>query len=90
MDTNTQNWFQAAKEGDIATIRALIVAGVDINARDDQERTAFNIASQFKHTDIMTTILAARQMSFLKQIGLDPFSAPALAQQDNEIRTGTH
>lgn len=70
-------WFNAAETGDIATIRALIVQGIDIDMRDQQERTALNIASQKSHTDVMTTILAARQMNYLKKIGLDPFAVAA-------------
>lgn len=69
-----QAWFKAAELGDIATVRALIVEGIDIHQRDAQERTAFNIASQFGHNDIMNTILAAKQMEFLRQIGVDPFA----------------
>lgn len=88
MTNNTpQDWFKAAADGDIATIRAMIVDGVDIHARDDQERTAFHIASQNSHTDVMTTILAARQMDYLRQIGIDPFAAalefPAATANEN-------
>lgn len=72
---NSKLWFTAAETGDIATIRAMIVEGIDIHQRDDQERTAFHIASQNAHTDIMNTILAAKQMEFLRQIGIDPFMA---------------
>jgi ankyrin repeat protein len=89
MEIDMNKWFEAAATGDIATIRAMIVAGVDLDQRDEQERTAFNIASQRKFTDIMTTILAARQMNYLKQIGLDPFAAPVAASVDERARTGT-
>lgn len=74
-DFDLKTWFKAAEFGDIATIRSLIVEGIDVNVRDPQERTAFNIASQFGHTDVMTTILAARQMDYLRQIGVDPYAA---------------
>ena len=77
-----ETWFAAAEAGDNATIRALIVAGADLDARDAQERTAFNIASQNRHTDVMTTLLAARQMAFVKRIGFDPFAAAVQQNAD--------
>jgi ankyrin repeat protein len=71
----TSDWFLAAETGDIVTIRMMIVEGaVDVDVRDDQDRTAFHIASQNKYTDIMTTLLAARQMKYLQSIGFDPFT----------------
>lgn len=75
-------WFQAASEGNIAKIRALIVQGMDLDVRDDQERTALNIASQHKHTDIMTTILAAKQMIYIRQLGLDPYQVAEAPEYD--------
>jgi ankyrin repeat protein len=74
---NAQEWFQAAEGGDIATIRSMIVEGFDISLRDDQGRTAFHVASQHGHTDIMTTILAAKKMDYLKSIGIDPYAVPS-------------
>ena len=86
-------WFKAAEDGDIGTIRSMIVQGVDVNMRDAQERTALNIASQHFHTDVMTTILAARQMDYLKSIGMDPFQAATTSSTasygDDMAQTGT-
>lgn len=76
VDQQSAAWFRAAATGDTATMRDLIVRGIDIEMRDADERTALNIASQYGHTDAMTTILAARQMQFLKSIGIDPFAVP--------------
>lgn len=78
----TATWFQAASEGDIATVRALIVQGMDLDVRDEQERTALNIASQHKCTDIMTTILAAKQMLYIRQLGLDPYQVAESPEYD--------
>ncbi len=70
----SDNWFKAAHAGDIATIRMMIVEGVDVDMRDDMERTAFHIAAQQSNTDIMTAILAGRKMRRLQALGLDPFT----------------
>jgi hypothetical protein len=72
----TTTWFQAAADGDLATVRTMIVDGFDVDCRDDQDRTAFQVAAQNMKTDVMTTILAARQMSYLRRMGVDPFSVP--------------
>jgi hypothetical protein len=85
MMVDSESWFKAAAAGDTATIRAMVVAGIDLEMRDDQERTAFNIASQNRQTDVMTTILAARQMRFVQKIGLDPFAV----RPDVAMDTGT-
>jgi ankyrin repeat protein len=85
-DHQSARWFAAAAKGDTAVLRELIVRGIDIDQRDDQDRTAMNIASQYGQTDVMTTLLAARQMAYLKTIGLDPLAVPAFAPatQDTE------
>jgi hypothetical protein len=83
-DQNADLWFQAVAVGDTPTMRDLIVRGIDVGMRDDQERTAMNIASQYGHTDAMTTILAARQMNFLKSIGIDPFALPVIEEQGRQ------
>jgi ankyrin repeat protein len=91
-DTTTNIWFQAAETGDLATLRAMIVDGFNVETRDDQERTAFHIASQNSQTDVMTTLLAARQMNYLRRLGVDPFSVPLsddvdIANQNRQRRT---
>ena len=82
-------WFQAAETGDVAKIREMIVRGIDVMARDSQDRTAFHIASQNRYTDIMTTILAAKQMTYLKSLGVDLFSADTLGQGDGPTTSKT-
>ena len=75
---NNADWFHAAETGNIGKIREMIVMGIDVMIRDDQDRTAFHISAQNKYTDIMTTILAAKQMTYLKSLGMDIFAAPNL------------
>ncbi len=67
---NTQLW-NAAREGDCSKIRLLVMSGADLEARDDQARTAINIATQYGQVQAATTLLAARQMSYLVRMGLD-------------------
>ncbi|MBI2233910.1 MAG: ankyrin repeat domain-containing protein [Micavibrio aeruginosavorus] len=62
--------FTAAATGDKATIRALVFEDVDFDARDEEDRTAFNIATQYGHVDTAKTILAARQMKAMQVMGL--------------------
>lgn len=62
--------FKAATTGDKAAIRALVFEDVDFDARDEEDRTAFNIATQYGHVDAAQTILAARQMKAMQNMGL--------------------
>ncbi|MDB5490419.1 MAG: hypothetical protein JWO78_268 [Micavibrio sp.] len=62
--------YAAAKAGDKATIRALVFEDVDFGARDEEGRTAFNIATQHNKIDAAQTILAAKQTKDLQRMGL--------------------
>lgn len=62
--------FQAAAKGDKAVIRSLAFDEIDFDARDAQDRTAFNIATQYGHHDAAQTILAAKQMKAMQKMGL--------------------
>jgi ankyrin repeat protein len=74
MDTKTmhETLWRAAAKGDCATIRMLAVNGVDIDAPNDEGFTAFNIATQNGHHEAATTILAAREMAYARQLGETP------------------
>lgn len=60
----------AAKEGRTTVVRKLVVEGADVNERDDQGRTAMNIASQYGHADTYRTLMAAREMQSMIHAGL--------------------
>lgn len=64
-------WIAAAA-GDCKTIRVLAMSGVDMDARNEDGFTAFNVATQHGHSDAATTILAAREMQFAQNLGEDP------------------
>jgi hypothetical protein len=70
MMTAQEKLWAAAARGDQAMIRALVFEDVDFDARDDQDRTAFNIATQYGHPAAAQTILAARQMKEMQKMGL--------------------
>ncbi len=64
--------WDAAKKGDKEKIRMLVVAGADVNALDEDGRTALNIASQYGQADAYKTLLAAREMQELMKAGITP------------------
>jgi len=64
----TQLWV-AARMGDCATIRVLVVEGVDLEARDMDGRTALNIATQYNQKEAQKTLLAAREMRRMAAMG---------------------
>lgn len=68
--TAQERLWQAAAKGDKVTIRALVFEDVDFDARDDEDRTAFNIATQHGHSDAAKTLLAAKQMKAMQLMGL--------------------
>lgn len=82
-DLNSRLW-RAAEEGDCAAIRRLIINGADLNAKDDDGRNAFQIASQEAQSDAMTTILAAKQMLELEKMGITGAEALKVIDQGME------
>lgn len=67
-----QKLWAAAAAGDCGAIRVLAVEGVDIDARNEDGFTAFNLATQRGHANAAMTILAAREMQFARRLGQDP------------------
>ena len=68
---NLQNdLWRAAREGRTTEVRKLVVAGADVTLRDDQGRTALNIASQYGHAETYRTLMAAREMQNMIHAGL--------------------
>lgn len=64
--------WAAAKQGDCGIIRQLVMKGVDIEAKDRLGRTAFNIATQYGHSNAAMTILAAKELKYMMELGLEP------------------
>lgn len=74
--------WRAAASGDMGAIRGLVFENVDFDARDDEDRTAFNIATQKGHAEAARTILAAKEMKAMMALGLtsDGFAANGSAR----------
>ncbi len=72
--TKEKALWVAAQAGDSRAIRLLVMAGVDIDARDFQGRTALNIAMQYNQTGAIKTLLAAREMMRMSKLGELPSS----------------
>jgi ankyrin repeat protein len=64
-----QMLFMAAKTGDCAKIRMMVMDGVDLDARDSAGRTAINIATQYSQQNALKTLLAAREMRRMAKLG---------------------
>lgn len=85
MPTFTQNDLneqlrEAARTGDCAKIRLLVMSGADVDHRDEEGWTPFNIATSSGYAQAATTLLAARQLSYIRQLGVDAqdfYEAPA-------------
>ena len=80
--------WQAAEKGDCGQIRIAIVNGADIDARDDQGRTARNIASQYGHVEALKTLTAAKQMMFFaEQEGSEEQNFIQKVRKNNKLRS---
>ena len=49
----------AIREGHTETVRALIAAGADVNARNEDGWTPLHIAALYGHTDVAKALIAA-------------------------------
>jgi len=67
-----QRLWTAAQNGDCAEIRRAIISGAVIDARDEDGRTAMNMASQNSHADAIRTLIAAQEIQDLATAGVDP------------------
>lgn len=80
-DLQTELW-KAAAEGDQVKIRVLVGMGADVEAEDEEGRTALNIASQKGHSEAYRTLLAARELkTFMKADVLNPAQQRAKADE---------
>ena len=64
--------WRAVEAGDYRAIRTTIMNGADIDARDEQGRTAFQIATQRGDSEAAWILLAARELKFNMQLGMKP------------------
>ena len=71
-----QKLWDAASRGDNAMVRILAASGVDLNARNEDGFTAYNLATQKGHFNTALVILAARDMAYEAKLGF----APAMTQ----------
>lgn len=79
--------WEAAKQGKTTEVRKLVVQGADVTLRDDQGRTAINIASQYGHADTYQTLMAAREVAELTKTGMAPDQImTGLTQEEERIR----
>lgn len=62
--------YSAAAAGDSGMVRKLALAGADLDARDEDGFTAFNIATMKGHTETAKTILAAREFKYTQALGM--------------------
>jgi len=85
MNAQEKLWAAAAK-GDQGMIRALVFEDIDFDARDDQDRTAFNIATQYGHSAAAQTILAAKNMKEMQRMGLTSPQFENVTRTQNDQR----
>lgn len=89
MDLEKQEQFwAAAKTGDCATIRMLAMSGqVDVNAKNEDGFDAFNLATQAGKAEAATAILAAREVQYMRELGLIPDGATMPADEEDGQKT---
>lgn len=63
--------WKAAAHGDSATIRVLAMQGIDLDARDENEQTAYMLARNHNHPSTAQAIQAAREFQYLRKVGIE-------------------
>lgn len=87
MDKQEQLWI-AAKAGDCGTIRMLAMSEqVDVNAKNEDGFDAFNIATQAGKAEAATAILAAREVQYMRELGLIPDGGKDVAEGEDGQKT---
>lgn len=76
----------AATAGDSATVRQMALSGVDVDARDEDGFTAYNLATMRGHADTAKTILALRDFKYERQaLGMTPETYLSRPQTRGEL-----
>lgn len=83
-----KQFWDAAARGDTGAVRMLVMAGIDIDARNADGFTAFNLATMHGHTDTALTILAGREFRFMQALEDQalPDQKPAAKAQRNRVK----
>ena len=53
-------FHRAVARGDVAQVKDLITAGVDIDVEDDKGNTALYLLARSRHDGLLTTLMEAR------------------------------
>lgn len=84
IDMSELNLLDAAQQGNLARLQALIAQGVDLNQRNRQGRTALVIASLHQHYDCVTSLITAgADIDLQDETCLNPFLIGCL---NNDLR----
>jgi ankyrin repeat protein len=55
--TTLETWFEAAKTGDMSSLKEALASGLDINSTDDKLNTALHHASKHAHLEVMDMLV---------------------------------
>jgi uncharacterized protein len=78
----------AAAQGNLAEMDRLIGRNVDVNARDAYGRTPLHVATFFKHSEIIRSLIrAGANPSLLEQDRYDAVTIAAVADDEATLRT---
>lgn len=53
----SQPWFDAAAQGNINTLKAMLTDSFDINAQDEKQNTALHLATKHQHYETMAFLI---------------------------------
>jgi hypothetical protein len=93
-DDMQRKLWDAAARGDTPAVRMLVMAGIDIDARNGDGFTAFNLATMNGHHDTALTILAGREFRYAQalenamQDSLSPAETPAAKPARKRAKRG--